>query len=280
MFDFVNPEFLWVGVALISVPIIIHLINRLRFKRLPWAAMEFLLKAQKKNRRRLIIEQLILLALRCLLVALVGLLVMRFTGFSAGSKQSLHIVLLDDTLSMTDKVGDKDKSCFQRAKSILTDKLATKMTAGDRLLVLPLSKVGSGEDPKPTEKLNDAEVYGTWKKEHIDPMEPTRLHLSLADGVQWARRIADEDPNSPLTLHVLSDFRRKDWGLAEGSQLYAELLKFGGERKAKIRLVDTADPERNKKEGVRPALPRKRRHRRAEATHTHRGQGYARLVLH
>src|SRR5476651_1023321 len=94
---FANAGFLIVGVALISVPIIIHLINRMRFKRVRWAAMEFLLKAQKKNRRRLIIEQLLLLALRCFLVGLVGLLVMRFVGVSFadfGIKQSVHIVLL------------------------------------------------------------------------------------------------------------------------------------------------------------------------------------------
>jgi hypothetical protein len=52
---FTNPGFLAVAGALISAPIIIHLINRMRFKRLRWAAMEFLLKAQKRNRRRLII---------------------------------------------------------------------------------------------------------------------------------------------------------------------------------------------------------------------------------
>src|SRR5438067_7775568 len=98
---FANPGFLAVAGVLISAPIIIHLINRMRFKRIRWAAMEFLLKAQKRNRRRLIIEQLILLALRCLLVALTGLLVMRFVGFSfadIGSRPALHIVLLDDTL--------------------------------------------------------------------------------------------------------------------------------------------------------------------------------------
>src|SRR4051794_32190792 len=103
---FLNPGFLAVAGALISAPIIIHLINRMRFKRIRWAAMEFLLKAQKRNRRRLIIEQLMLLALRCFLVALVGLLVLRFVGFSfadIGSKPALHIVLLDDTLSMQDQ---------------------------------------------------------------------------------------------------------------------------------------------------------------------------------
>src|SRR5438477_12941026 len=102
---FANPGFLAVAGVLISAPIIIHLINRMRFKRIRWAAMEFLLKAQKRMRRRLIIEQLLLLFLRCLLVALVGLLVLRFRGFSLSdfaSKQGVHIVLIDDTLSMTD----------------------------------------------------------------------------------------------------------------------------------------------------------------------------------
>src|ERR1017187_2820706 len=96
---FLNPWYMAAGGALVRSPIIIHLINRMRFKRIRWAAMEFLLKAQKRNRRRLIIEQLILLALRCILVALAGLLVMRFVGFSfadVGSKPAMHVVLLDD----------------------------------------------------------------------------------------------------------------------------------------------------------------------------------------
>src|SRR5437667_4071962 len=94
---FGHAGFLIVAVALISLPIIIHLINRMRFKRVRWAAMEFLLKAQKRTRRRLIIEQLLLLALRCLLIGLVGLLVLRFVGCSDSNmtgKPNLHLVLL------------------------------------------------------------------------------------------------------------------------------------------------------------------------------------------
>src|SRR5580704_3898656 len=108
---FLNPAALTLGGALISSPIIIHLINRMRFKRLRWAAMEFLLKSQKRNRRRLIIEQLLLLFLRCLLVALVTLLVSRFAGFSFAmnqAKDTMHIVLIDDTLSMTDEFKEGD----------------------------------------------------------------------------------------------------------------------------------------------------------------------------
>src|SRR5947209_6911454 len=114
---FTNPGFLAAGGALVSAPIIIHLINRMRFKRLRWAAMEFLLKSQKRNRRRLIIEQLLLLMLRCLLVVLAALLVLRFVGFSLANfagQDALHVVLLDDSPSMGDR--HKQITCFKVAK--------------------------------------------------------------------------------------------------------------------------------------------------------------------
>src|SRR6201993_3478530 len=106
---FLNPAYFFAGLALISLPIIIHLINRMRFKRIRWAAMEFLLKSQKRNRRRLIIEQLILLLLRILLVLLVAFLVARFMGTALGatSQGTMHVVVLDDTLSMGDHWQDK-----------------------------------------------------------------------------------------------------------------------------------------------------------------------------
>ena len=36
----------------VAVPIVIHLLNRKRFRVITWAAMRFLLNAQKKNARR------------------------------------------------------------------------------------------------------------------------------------------------------------------------------------------------------------------------------------
>src|SRR6516165_8873043 len=149
MFElFLNPANMIIGGALISSPIIIHLINRMRFKRLRWAAMEFLLKSQKRNRRRLIIEQILLLFLRCLLVALVALLVSRFAGFSFAqtqTKDTVVIVLVDDTLSMNDQWKDPDgqKDAFLVAKGEV-DRIIKSMSQSnrnDRLIILPLSKI-------------------------------------------------------------------------------------------------------------------------------------------
>ncbi len=54
---FSNPLLLW-GMGAASLPIIIHLLNRRRFRETQWAAMRFLLAAIKKNQRRIRIEQL------------------------------------------------------------------------------------------------------------------------------------------------------------------------------------------------------------------------------
>ena len=59
------------------------------------------------NRRRLIIEQMILLALRCLLVLLAGFLVARFVGARPTGQGATHIVILDDTPSMADQFTEK-----------------------------------------------------------------------------------------------------------------------------------------------------------------------------
>src|SRR4249920_1139767 len=110
---FTHPWYMAAGGAAVSLPILIHLINRMRFKRIRWAAMEFLLKSQKRNRRRLIIEQLILLMLRCLLVLLAGFLVARYVGEALGitsSAGTTHVVLLDDSLSMRDRAVKAEQS--------------------------------------------------------------------------------------------------------------------------------------------------------------------------
>src|ERR1700694_399741 len=126
---FTNPGFLAAGAALVSAPIIIHLINRMRFKRVRWAAMEFLLKSQKRNRRRLIIEQLLLLALRCLLVLLTVLLASRYLGFSFAflePQNTLHVVVVDDTLSMADhwRQDGRTQDTFREARELISREIA------------------------------------------------------------------------------------------------------------------------------------------------------------
>lgn len=251
---FANPAFLAAGTALISAPIIIHLINRMRYKRLRWAAMEFLLKSQKRNRRRLIIEQMILLMLRCLLIALATLLVSRFFGFSFAAEQSkdiVHVVLLDDTLSMNDefKEGENVRNCFQVAKnSELLDKIVKGLSLSnrnDRLMVLPLSKVVTDRtyQAKAYTRLGDKSKRDELKND-LDLLEVSKLHASILPGLKKVQEIAAANPESRLVLYVLSDFRHSDWSMPTVESLKKELSKLASAPETEIRMRDVAHPFR------------------------------------
>src|SRR5215469_14796449 len=63
MLTFLNPLLIW-GVLLGAIPLIIHLLNRRRFRRVEWAPMHYLKLTIQRNRRRIELEQLLLLLLR------------------------------------------------------------------------------------------------------------------------------------------------------------------------------------------------------------------------
>src|ERR1700754_4860074 len=88
-----------------SIPIILHLLNRRRFREEPWAAMRFLLAAIRKNQRRIRIEQWLPLAVRTLLtIRAVGAMAKPFLedgGLPILAGQRTHrVIVLDGSLSM------------------------------------------------------------------------------------------------------------------------------------------------------------------------------------
>lgn len=89
------------GIACIAIPIIIHLLMHRRRKPVMWGAMRFLLEAYRRQRRRLMLEKWLLLACRCLLIALLALAIGRpFVGrlLGAGAGRTLYL-LIDNSLT-------------------------------------------------------------------------------------------------------------------------------------------------------------------------------------
>ena len=66
-----NPLLLG-GLAAAAAPIVIHIAHRRKAKHVDWGAMKFLLEMLAKSRRRLFIEEWLLLTVRVLLLALVS----------------------------------------------------------------------------------------------------------------------------------------------------------------------------------------------------------------
>jgi hypothetical protein len=249
MFElFLNPANMVIGGALISSPIIIHLINRMRFRRVRWAAMEFLLKSQKRNRRRLIIEQLILLFLRILLVILAALLVARFLG-AAGifkARNTLHVVMLDDRLSMGDHWKNEDgsrRTAFDIAKQLIQKEIAQKALAARSAQRLVLRRLSN-----PTENLFDARLNEESLKDLATTLvrldEPSYRHLDFADGINAAKEVFNqkEAADDEHILHLVSDFRQRQWSEPEARKINESLASL---KAVAIRLVDCAHPFRS-----------------------------------
>src|SRR5258707_4874254 len=105
MMTFLNRLMAW-GMLLGIIPLIIHLMNRRRFRRVEWAPMRHLKLTIRRNRRRIQIEQLLLLLLRIALPVLLFLFmarsVMNPTGLErwiVGGGRSSQVILIDESLS-------------------------------------------------------------------------------------------------------------------------------------------------------------------------------------
>lgn len=211
---FFNPAFVAGGAMLLASPIIIHLINRMRYRRVRFAAMEFLLASQQRNRRRLLLEQLLLLLLRLLIVAAIVLLISRLIldpsqmSIFRGARAH-HVVLLDDSLSMRDRWGET--SAFGEALKIVNRLVAggAEQPNTQKFTLLRLSKP---DQPVMSER-DVNEDFVTELSAKFDPQAFPCTHqaLDLVEGLRAARKLLSEEKGAIQHLHVISDFRERDW---------------------------------------------------------------------
>ncbi|MGZ8450770.1 MAG: BatA domain-containing protein [Candidatus Binatia bacterium] len=134
---FLYPLFLF-GLAAASLPVVIHLLNRRRLKRIRFPAVRFILLSQKRISRSYRLRHWLLLALRTLAVICLALLLANpifQTGaglFAGGGPVSL-VVILDNSLSMT---WSGDGNGFKQAKEAAS-LLIANLSDGDRAAVIP-----------------------------------------------------------------------------------------------------------------------------------------------
>ena len=234
--SFAHP-WLLAGLALLAVPIVIHFINRLRFKRIRWAAMDFLLDSQRRNRRRLWMEQLLLLLLRCAAVALVVLVVARplasgdwasFLGHDQGGE---YVVIIDDSYSMDQK--SDSATAFTTAQNVVT-RLIEELTRqpGNHLLTVLRTSNPNFPDLKAVHA--DDLLLTRWKALAME-QHPSYLAASpLTALTAVADQLQTGDARDKHLL-LISDFQKKDW--PSGGPIDQTLARIGAAGRD-IQLID------------------------------------------
>jgi uncharacterized membrane protein len=252
---FANPLLLW-GLGAASIPILIHLLNRRRFREEKWAAMRFLLAAIKKNQRRIKIEQWLLLLVRTAILAFLALAmarpVLEGAGVSILPGQRTHWVLvLDGSLSMSYKPGEETR--FAHAKRI-AERLIQDSRTGDAASLLLM-----GDPPRVI--IGAPAIARDAVRQEISGLEPTDGTVDLAATFQKIDELlaASDIPRKEvvfLTDLQAASWRRPNTGGDDVLKKSFERLEARHARSQVIDLGTTGEPNRAVTDiSISPALP-------------------------
>ncbi len=228
---------LW-GVAAVA-PLVIHLWSRRKYQEMPWAAMEYLLAAIRKNSRRLRLEQLLLLVIRTLLLLLlaVGLADPLLSLFPALGGPPLppgtsHLVLvLDGTYSMDYRQADASR--FDLAKGIASQ-FVRESTQGDGFTLIVMGSPPHAIIEQPAFDPNDVidEIAGSRLTDG-----GANLDACLAEVERVVDLAAQRQPRlTQRRVCFLTDLGRTTWGAATSDATRGTVARLA--EKAELQLID------------------------------------------
>jgi len=181
--------------------------------------MSFLLDAQHRNRRRVRLEQLLLLFLRCLAVFLIALMMTRpflrsgaLTAILGVGPRTERIVLLDDSYSMGYRSvsGAVGGSIFARGKQATTQlaEWIGQETPADSLTLYLTS--APHEPALALPSLSDENLQRL--REHVDGLKPSQTVARPSSAViSIAEAIKNLPGQANAQVYVISDFQQADW---------------------------------------------------------------------
>lgn len=235
MFTLLSPLLLW-GTLLGSIPIIIHLLNRRRFRRVEWAPMRYLRLTIQRNRRRIQLEQLLLLLVRIALPVLLFVLLARPlvnpTGLErwfGGAGRTSHVILVDDSLSMGYASGAAP--AFQRSRDI-AGALFAGTRPGDRCTLVTTS------NPRVPVFL---EVEGTRRDELAGEalaLPQTETHAAWPTVLEAVDGVLQSCTYPTRQLTIVTDLRKAGWDAS-----VSPLARRWNEQGVRVRVVDVGAEE-------------------------------------
>jgi hypothetical protein len=203
---FLNTALL-AALSLGLIPILIHLLNRQRFKQVDFPTLRFLREMQRQKMRQVKVRQIILLALRTLAVLFLVLALTRpvirsTAGILPGVvAKSTVVMVLDRSASMQTETtsGTRFRDVQTRAQEILAS-----MSDGDEIQI-----VWADNDPVLFPESPTSHI--ALIREAIGDAEAGNQGGNLIQALQSARKILGASQNLHKEVYVLSDFSGSAW---------------------------------------------------------------------
>jgi hypothetical protein len=203
--SFITPWLAAAGLFAMAIPLAIHLLFRQRRKPVMWGAMRLLQEAFRRHRSRLRLQQFMILALRCLAVAVLGAALaqplLKSAGLlEGGSSRSVFLVIDDGIASSVTAAGGD--TALERS-IIEAKKVIESLSSGDSVgLILASHPARTVLSPPSADLAAVSRLLNT-----IEPSE-TRSDI---DGAlrQLASELAVAAKDSPAAAaYLFSEFRQ------------------------------------------------------------------------
>ncbi len=206
---FVHPSLAALAVAAGLIPVLIHLLNRRRFRRVPWAAMSLLLAANRRSTRRMRLEHWLLMLARIGVMLLLGLAIARpyvpATALIPSTTSRVHrVVVIDNSLSMSAR-GSDGRTGFAAAQDCASH-LVGSFPPSDAVSLVTMAA--------PAHAVIAHEAFDRrFVRESLLTIEPTHRATDPLVALSMAADIVRESHAAlgNRIVYVLSDFARREW---------------------------------------------------------------------
>jgi len=215
----------------ISIPIVLHILNKARPKKVNWAAMELLQKTTQQQSKKIKLEDWLLMVLRCLTFLLVALAMMRLvfvnsSDLFSGASREL-ILVIDSSYSMNH---GQYESRFDLAKKKAM-KVVNSLPSGSKI-----SLVTIGDEPEVLIRHKDPSEISL--ERYFAALEAKPEGFGLEVSLSVLDELLNESDSANREVIFLTDAQKRSW--CENSESAIEKIAELNQ-KASISLLPLGD---------------------------------------
>jgi hypothetical protein len=197
------------GIAGAAVPLVLHLLNRARYRNVVWGAMMFLHSGDARRRQSMRLRQWIILAVRMAVVALLAVALARpvaagHLGALGPNANITAVILLDHSGSMG--YGRPGQTRMDQAREAVRQIIST-LRRGDEAALITLGDFARNPAPRPTADLQSI----------IDSLDNPQFQAggagvtNIADGLTLAANLFERQNNRNRELFIVCDRQATNW---------------------------------------------------------------------
>jgi hypothetical protein len=211
------------GAAACVIPVVIHMLNRRRHRVIRWGAMHLIAPIERTNRRRIRLEQLILLLIRMAILALLALCMAGpvLTGWHAlsGDAKTSLAIMFDNSYSM--EAGAVGATGLEIAKRNAARLIEHQPRGSDISISLMAGGKAFGSTAPTTHRQRAADG--------IRGLPSGFGAADITESFDHATRALGKMQHTKRDLVIVSDFQAKDWigdsasSLRQATELVAAL---------------------------------------------------------